>query len=305
MGLFGKREPCAICAGKVKGLLPWKIDGQLICNDCYGNVDVPNNVVNSMTMDDFRGYIKFRAENQQLKEKFVVSEQVDFGWLDTKFMFDFDNGFLCMDKNLNKTIFEGNSIKSFIIMEDSMPLYEGNAAGLRRYVSTVPERAMALTPQINMFNMQMRLYQDVQRRNEGNANNAVKPHFNVVLPFDKFNIEIRFEHPYWDVFNADMNGPFFNSSNPDLDDYIRDYRDKAEVMETLATALMQIAFPGKPEQLVDSTGYAVHVVAEGRTNTADVSVDAVEEIKRFKSLMDQGIITEEEFTAKKKQLLGI
>ena len=34
MGLFGKKDPCAICGGKVKGLLPWKIDGQLICNEC-------------------------------------------------------------------------------------------------------------------------------------------------------------------------------------------------------------------------------------------------------------------------------
>ena len=27
MGLFDKRPPCAICGGKVKGLLPWKIEG--------------------------------------------------------------------------------------------------------------------------------------------------------------------------------------------------------------------------------------------------------------------------------------
>ena len=41
MGLFGKKDPCAICGGKVKGLLPWKIDGQLICNDCYGHLPCP------------------------------------------------------------------------------------------------------------------------------------------------------------------------------------------------------------------------------------------------------------------------
>ena len=35
------------------------------------------------------------------------------------------------------------------------------------------------------------------------------------------------------------------------------------------------------------------------------AVDAVTEIQRFKTLLDQGIITEEEFAAKKKQLLGI
>lgn len=34
-------------------------------------------------------------------------------------------------------------------------------------------------------------------------------------------------------------------------------------------------------------------------------VDAVAEIKKYKELLEQGIITEEEFTAKKKRLLGI
>ena len=304
MGLFGKREPCAICAGKVKGLLPWRIEGQLVCDDCYGSVDLPGNVTGDMTMDEFRDYLKFRAENKLLKEKFVVSEQVDFGWLNTKFMFDFENRFLCMDKNLDKTIFEGSNIKSFIIMEDTIPLYEGSAAGLRCYVSSVPDRAMTLAPQINMYNMQMRLYQDVQNRNDGNANNAVKPHLNVVLPFEKFNIEIYFDHPYWHVFNADMGGPFFNSTNPDLNDYVRSYHDKALVMEKLATALMRIAFPGRPEQVVDATGYGMQTPFGERGHLA-MSVDSAEEIKRFKSLMDQGVITEEEFAAKKKQLLGI
>ena len=33
--------------------------------------------------------------------------------------------------------------------------------------------------------------------------------------------------------------------------------------------------------------------------------NAVEELKQYKSLLDAGVITEEEFAAKKRQLLGI
>ena len=33
--------------------------------------------------------------------------------------------------------------------------------------------------------------------------------------------------------------------------------------------------------------------------------DPIEEIRKYKSLLDDGIITQEEFDAKKKQLLGI
>ena len=41
------------------------------------------------------------------------------------------------------------------------------------------------------------------------------------------------------------------------------------------------------------------------TASPAANVDAVAEIKRYKDLLEQGAITEEEFTAKKKQLLGI
>ncbi|MBR4018866.1 MAG: SHOCT domain-containing protein [Clostridia bacterium] len=38
---------------------------------------------------------------------------------------------------------------------------------------------------------------------------------------------------------------------------------------------------------------------------SSMPVDAVAEIQRFKALMDQGIISEAEFEAKKRQLLGL
>ncbi len=34
-------------------------------------------------------------------------------------------------------------------------------------------------------------------------------------------------------------------------------------------------------------------------------ISAADEIKKFKALLDEGIITQEEFDAKKKQLLGL
>ena len=36
-----------------------------------------------------------------------------------------------------------------------------------------------------------------------------------------------------------------------------------------------------------------------------VPTDAVAEIQKYKALLDAGVLTEEEFTAKKRQLLGI
>ena len=43
----------------------------------------------------------------------------------------------------------------------------------------------------------------------------------------------------------------------------------------------------------------------GAVAQAAPTVDAVTEIKKYKELLDAGIITEEEFTTKKRQLMGI
>lgn len=270
MGLFKKKDPCAICGGKVSGLFPSKIDGQYVCSDCYGFVDLPSTKPTAtMTIEDFRGYMQFREENALLKEQFQTSQQIDFGLWDTKFMFDMTNHLLCMDKHLGKTIFEGRHIKSFVIKEDSIPLYEGSASGLNHYISTVPNRAMDLAPQIARLAMQAQMRRDMERMRElmnNDNNNHYTPHIDIPEPFKNFNVEILFEHPYWDVFKADMSGPTFDDERPDLNDYLQSYEEKAKVMDELAHALMNLAFPGAPEQ---------------------------------------GIITEEEFAAKKRQLLGI
>lgn len=332
MGLFSKKDPCAICGGKVKGIFPAKIDGQYVCSDCYGIVDLPGDTLNHMNINGFRGYMAFREENNLLREQFQTTQQVDFGWLDTKFLFDIPHRLFCMDKHLNKTIFEGKQIRSFRITEDSSPLFEGSASGLIRYTSTVPDRAMDMVPMINQFRMQMeRERRREEMRNSLNNNRDdqdniqyhPQPHFDIPEPFCNFNVEIQFDHPYWTIATADMKGPTFSSTDPDVNDYLSDYNNQVSTMAELANALMALAFPNAPVQSVNpnaysSTGYgnaapfasagygnAAPFTSTSYGNTAPSAADPVEEIRRFKALMDQGIITEEEFAEKKRQLLGI
>lgn len=299
MGLFEKREPCAICGGKVKALLPWTVDGRLICNNCYGQVDLPGGTAENMSFEEFRQYLAFRKENAMLKNRFQVSLEVDFGWFDTKFLIDTHNCLLCMDKNLDKTIFEGRHIKSFVIREDASPLFEGSAAGLICHNSSVADWAMAVAPQINQYRLQREM-QDYLNR--GYNNNSSTPYIDIPEPFKEFIVEIQFEHPYWTFFSADMNGPEFNNSAPDINNYLSCYRQDVQLMKQFATALRDISFPNAPIQQDTPTSQAA---AYYGGNAPATGVDTVEEIRRFKALMDQGIIMEEEFAAKKTQLLGI
>lgn len=295
MALFGKKDPCAICGGKVKGLFPHKIEGQLICGDCYGQVDLPPETESSMTMTAFRGYMNFRNENAQLKAKFQTTEKVDFGWLDTKFMFDMTNHLLCFDGNLDKTIFESKHIQSFIIREDATPLYEGSAQGLIHHASTVPERALAMQTQFAQMRMQERL---MDMMDGDGQNDTPQRRMDIPEPFQNFVVDIYFQnHPYWRVFTADMSGPRFNNEHPNVNTYISEYQNRVATIDQLAHALMQFAFPNAGSGSAAGMGNPAPAAAPG--------ADPVAELQRYKALMDQGILTPEEFAAKKRQLLGI
>ena len=221
MGLFAKRPPCPICGGKVKGLLTWKVGGEKVCDDCYGFVDLPDKMVDTMSIEEFKQYMVFRDENDVLRQEFQESQRIDFGWLDTKFLFDMPHRYLCMDKHLKKTIFEGGQIKSFVIREDSMPLYEGSANGLRKHESGVPAQVAAMAPQIQQIVSQKQFQRNMERLvdqlDDGKRNHSTGYYdgfVDIAAPFKNFILEIRFDHPYWKTFTANTPGPTSTAPSP-------------------------------------------------------------------------------------------
>ncbi|MEG6523837.1 DUF4428 domain-containing protein [Desulfotomaculum sp. 1211_IL3151] len=302
MGLFSKKPPCPICGGKISWFLPSKIEGEYICDTCHNKIDMETDKESQLTMQSFREYLTFYDQNQLLKDQFVISERIDFGLWDTKIIFDYQNKLFCLSKNLDKTVFEGKQLKSFIIKEDSAPLFEGSAAGLRRYASTVPERAMALAPQISQFMMNRQMARAMDKLDDGKANwSAPRQYFDVPEPFQVFNVELHFDHPYWTVIKCDMDGPRFDNNLPDVNGYIRSYQRSIGEIEKLVTAFKTVAFPEAPDQ---SIGHGA-AGAQAVHTTMAPPVDAIGEIKKYKTLMEEGIISQQEFDAKKKQLLGI
>ena len=302
MGLFSKKTPCPICGGKISWLLPSKIEGEYICDTCHNKIDMETDKATHLTMQGFKEYLAFYDQNQLLKDQFVISEWIDFGLWDTKMIFDYQNKLFCMSKNPNKTVFEGKQLISFTIKEDSMPLFEVSAEGIKRYASTVPERAMAMAPQITQFMVNRRLASAIEKLDDGNENRtAPLQNFDVPEPFRVFNVELHFNHPYWTVIKCDMDGPRFSNDHPDVNDYLYSYQRNIEEIEKLVSAIKTVSFPNAPEQSIGLGAAGAQAV-----NTIIAPpADAIEEIKKYKTLMEEGIISQQEFDAKKRQLLGI
>ena len=142
--------------------------------------------------------------------------------------------------------------------------------------------------------------------NDYNRSNPPPPphrtYIDIPEPLSKFHVEIRVKHPYFGALFAELDGPKFNNDFPNVNDYINEYTNSAQLMEQLAMLLMEIAFPGTPLQDMGNGNVAVVNIQPAAGSSAIVVAD---EIQKYKALMDQGLITEEEFAAKKRQLLGI
>ena len=317
MALFGKPKmiSCAFCGKEVKtgllrGLFQRQIEGQYVCDDCYGNVDLPGEVLKGITLDQFRAYMAFREENNKLRDQFEITREVDFGVFEEKIVFDMNHRLLSMYKDLSKTIFEAKHIRSFTIREGSRTIFAGGPNGLTVNKSNVPEQIRTMESQVRMFQIRKAHYEheiarmsDEERQNS----NLREPRFDMRQPFDKFLVEIQLDHPYWHSLTADLSAPHMDSRDPDIFEYLRKYEDGLAVMEDMADALMELAFPRAAQQAYAAAqpGFGYEAAPVAQRAPAAPSASAVEELKNFKELLDLGIITQEEFNAKKRQLLGL
>ena len=81
MGLFtNNKKLCPICGNPTPRLLASAVEGQNLCKECAAKIDLPDGVLNSMTLDDFREYIKCYDANKPLRDSFTETYRYDFGF---------------------------------------------------------------------------------------------------------------------------------------------------------------------------------------------------------------------------------
>ena len=302
MGLFGKSKTvaCAICGteaktGLFRGLFQKKVDGHFVCNDCYGVVDIPSSKSSSMTLEEFKTYRAFRAENQKLKSVFKATTQIAYD--DKTLLFDVKNGFFSLSKNLSTTIFEAKQLLSFAITEDDHIIFQGNPDAIVMNKSNVPDKIKELAPQIKLYQMQMQLFQtalDTAPEEKKDELRQKKPTLNVDPPFSRFMLELHWDHPYWNNMYISFDAPGFDLDEPDANDYLKRYTQCYASMEKLAGAFIELSFSGAK-------------ITDNRAPKAEIpsKKSARDELKRYKELLDMGILTQEEFDIKKHELLEL
>lgn len=312
MGLFvNKQKTCPVCNRPTPRIFPTKIEGMPICKECGGKIDLPDGMADQMSLESFRQYLDFYEQNQVLRDIFAETYRVDFTGFNSIIVMDTANRLFRLKGWDTSLVFEASDLKSFCILEDNVPLFEGEGDILRCHSSKVPELVKNMAPQIAQFRMQQEMYRELERMEReldnrerekngektGSSYYASGPDFDAPVPFKYFYVELTLTHPYWGGFRGKLDAPGFSRYNPSVDTYLKDYQEKVGRLYTLAGDLMRLIDPDAQEvRDVDDTPVDVQTRSVG---------DNADELQRYKELLDAGIITEEEFTAKKRQLLGI
>lgn len=317
MGLFSNNKKlCPVCGEATPRLFPTKIEGTPICKECAGKVFLPDGMLNTMNIDSFMQYMNYYEQNQPLREQFTSTFEFFYGMSSTDLILDASHGLFRLKNNNKALVLEASCLKSFRILQDDKPLFASQGNVLKCYDSDVMEKVRGMHTVIEQFRARRQHYEfmkNMERREEEAAKQRGEtyqrrymeiPQFDGNEPFHNFNIELEIEHPYWGQVNEVVYGPKFSSTHPSIDNYISDYQNAVERMHELAMNLMQFISPGAKEvRAADVTADSVTRQTPGAGKAT--GNNAFEEIKQYKELLDAGIITEEEFAIKKKQLLGL
>ncbi len=132
---------------------------------------------------------------------------------------------------------------------------------------------------------------------------VMEPDFNIPSPVEKFAVEITLVHPYWQNFYKETGAPKFDSNQPSTIDYLEAYTEKTEKLHTLAQNLMQLIDPQAQEKVINPA--AVQNTAQAAAAAPVQTENPTVALPKYKALFDAGVITAEEFEAKKKQFLGL
>lgn len=315
MGLFGPRKLCPVCGNKASRFLPLKVEGEPLCGECESKVlelpeDMRGSVLESMTA--LREYFAAFDENKALRDNFQSSYRHDFGILGGSLCLDTTNRLLRLGTSDNSFVFGPENIKLFRISEDSAPLFEGTKDELVCYQSTAPDRARNMGRDVDRFRIERRQCEQMRHMEEEMERQAKErgdtynsryislPDVTTLNPFQKYYVHLELDHPYRKITkDFKETGPGFSDYDTSIKGYLQAYENYSNEMRTMAENLMAVINPEAPQRQVSAQP------VQGERAGSDTPVDAVAEIQKYKALLDSGTITEEEFTAKKRQLLGI
>lgn len=198
MGLFGKKQECPICGEPTPRLLPTEIEGQAICKECDKKASMQRQLLETITLEEYKEHLKYREENARLHETFNETRVEDM--IFEKLHIDDDQQLLYVGKAKNTPpIFKFSEIREVRFVEklngrkfliEGKDKYRKEVIKLTRdgvetqnsYTTVMADKLIGMPRWENIGNFLLGVDDKMDDSNK---------------PIKYFRIEFLIENPYW------------------------------------------------------------------------------------------------------------
>lgn len=266
MGLFEKKF-CALCGGKAGLITRYKlVDGDFICGDCRSKMSPHTDGIGQMNLDDIKEQIRLKEENdERFQNGFVNTRQYDFDSRHPMMAVDDEHGEFAILKDDRPDIFSFDEVVSYNVDLHTKVLTDEERKKKDAGIWGIMSLILS-----DDFHKQ---FPDMPRCPMGCKVTGM--YFQINFGENRFHADnIRIDMlPGWSTNQTEVEKAYRCAN-----DMYQCFREYKEGMRSAYT-----------------TSY----------DSSQEAADPIEQVKKLKELLDMGALTQEEFDAKKKELLGL
>ncbi len=274
MGLFSSKE-CVLCGGKAGILTRFCLsDGAYICGNCRDRMSANIESVGSLDLSGVKEQIRLKEENDvRYRNEFSASRRIDLDSYHPIMEVDDRHGWFALLKDKAPDIFSFDQITVWNVDLHTEALSEEEKKDSSFLMDV----------------LDLLVSEDFSSRYPGmprcpSGCKVTGMYFEINFGPNPFGAkQIRLDlMPGWDCESGDIEKAYMCAAS--LDQVIREYKYGSEEK---------------------SGGTASEAGPLQSASSAPDYSDAVEQVKKFKELLDMGILTQEEFDKKKRELLQL
>lgn len=331
MGIFDKKT-CPICGNETPRVFSTKVEGLPLCKECAGKINMESSMLKNLTINELWDHLDYRKANSETFATFTDNETHGMGNFVLHMDTDKQLFYIASGSASNPALFRFDELVSFNLMEDGRTVIQCNAGKYSEGVSSIenyklpplkplvkpgvakPAPASAQTGRTSMA--------------ASSSSSASKPEEEKPKapdkPVDSLKLNVTLNNPYWKGKSYDISLRSIETEE-EIREWVNDYKNTFAAAVDTCEALAGIMGVMTGKQMMESIkekAEAIQAVqnAEAAAKEAEVAAQAAETaakiakaaddsaaidmLKKWKELLDMGAITEEEFQAKKKELIG-
>lgn len=337
MGIFtNDKKGCPICGNATPRLFPTKVEGLPLCKECAAKINMEQSMLKNLTINELWDHLDYRKANSETFGSFVDNETHGMGNYTLHMDTDKRLFYIADGSPSNPALFKFEELVSFNLMEDGRTVIQCNADSYSEGVSSIENyklpplkpfvkpSAMVTKPVAAATDKQQGRTSMAKASASSSSQTAEEKPKAPDKPVDSLKLSLTLNNPYWKskVYNVSLRSI---DSEDEIREWVNDYKNTfaaaVDTCEALAGVMgvktgkqMMNAIKEKAEAILAvQEAEAAAKEAEAAAQAAEVAAKiaktaddnaAIEMLKKWKELFDMGAITQEEFDAKKKEILG-